>query len=847
MKTFPAVPIFLLSLVLTLTTSLSGIAQQPQSSLTETRAKAEGGDASEQYILGARYAYGEGLPKDQVVAVKWFRKAADQGHAKAQFFLGSAYASGEGVPKDAVVAVSWYRKAADQGLAPALYRLGEKYAYGEGVTKDAVVAVQLFRKAADLGDAWAQFSLGLAYGRGEGVSKDQVEAVKWYRKAAEQGHAPAQHNLGARYVYGEGVPKDEAQAYQWLLLASAQGNTSAKEDYTRLEMTLTPAQRTEGQRLAREFKPKLTGGAQALVWNGSPSGIVQQQQPSLAEIRTKAESGQAVAQYFLGRMYASGQVVTKDAVAASMWFRRAADQGHAEAQFFIGRMYKIGAGVTKDAETSAMWFRKAADQGFAEAQFFLGYAYASGEGVTKDQVEAVEWYRKAAEQGFARAQSSLGLAYGTGEGVKKDEVVAVKWYRKAAEQGDAWAQAFLGEVYAGGEGVPKNEVEAYRWLLLAAAQGNTTAKERCILIGNTLTPEKRAEGQRLAREFKPEISITKKEPLKSQTNDFEPYSSAKKAIDLAPENPLPSSQSVGWEVVQVNGRDYVTLESIHQFYRFSSYKVEGTDVLLSSNNLILKAQIGSREILINNIKSFLSYPVIESGGSALFSRLDLCKLIDPVLRPSYITNAEPFDTIVVDAGHGGHDVGASGVSGYEKDFTLKLATFVKDALQEKGFKVVLTRSTDTFITDSGRAVIANATPKSIFLSLHFNSSDNSKDSGIETFALTPHDSTASLERGGFNASGLTANSHDSANIALATAVHAMIISRFKFVDRGIKRTQGSVLSELKRPGLLFEGGFVTNDKECRLIASDTYLQSVSTAIADGMINYRTAMRGAMTN
>ncbi len=316
-----------------------------------------------------------------------------------------------------------------------------------------------------------------------------------------------------------------------------------------------------------------------------------------------------------------------------------------------------------------------------------------------------------------------------------------------------------------------------------------------------------------------------------------------------PTNPLPpSSQSGGWKVVKLNGRDYITAESIHQFYRFSSYKIDGSHVWLKSNNLILKAQIGSQEILINNIKFILSYPVTEHAGSALFSRLDLCKLIDPVLRPTYITDAEPFDTVVVDAGHGGHDAGARGVYGYEKDFALKMAASVKDALQKKGFKVILTRSTDTFITLGGRVAIANATPRSIFLSLHFNSGDSSTATGIETFALTPQGSSASLERGGgYNANGLTGNSHDSANIALATAVHAMVISRFKFVDRGIKRAQWSVLTGCKRPGVLFEGGFVTNGNECRLIASDTYRQSVSSAISDAIVNYRTALRGAMTN
>jgi N-acetylmuramoyl-L-alanine amidase len=270
-------------------------------------------------------------------------------------------------------------------------------------------------------------------------------------------------------------------------------------------------------------------------------------------------------------------------------------------------------------------------------------------------------------------------------------------------------------------------------------------------------------------------------------------------------------------------------------------------VWLRSNNLILKAQVGSQEMLINNIKFILSFPVLESGGRPLFSRLDLCKLIDPVLRPTYISDAEPFDTVVIDAGHGGHDAGARGVYGYEKDFALKMAFVVKDSLEKKGFRVILTRSNDTFITLSGRVAIANATPRSIFLSLQINSGGTAA-SGIETFALTPQGSAASLERGGgYNANGLTGNSHDSANIALATAVHAMVISRFKFVDRGIKRAQWSVLTGCKRPGVLFEGGFVTNGNECRLIASDTYRQSVSMAIADAISNYRLAIKGANTN
>lgn len=315
-----------------------------------------------------------------------------------------------------------------------------------------------------------------------------------------------------------------------------------------------------------------------------------------------------------------------------------------------------------------------------------------------------------------------------------------------------------------------------------------------------------------------------------------------------PAFPLPPSRDGGWQPVKIHGRDYLSAENIQQFYRFASLKVERTHVWLKSPNLILKAQVGSQDMLINNVKFILSYPVEEWNGKAMFSRLDLCKLIEPILRPSYITGAEPFDTVVLDAGHGGHDSGAKGVYGYEKDFALQMARTVRTALQKRGFKVVMTRDSDNFISRTGRVAIANKTPNCIFISLHFNSG-GSAASGIETFALTPQGSAASLERGGgMNYYGLTGNKQDSENIALATAVHGMVMYRlYTLVDRGIKRAQWTVLTGCNRPGILFEGGFVTNSQECRLIASTTYREALANAIGDAVLNYRKALQPTLNS
>jgi TPR repeat protein len=88
--------------------------------------------------------------------------------------------------------------------------------------------------------------------------------------------------------------------------------------------------------------------------------------------------------------------------------------------------------VTKDAVEAVKWYRKAAEQGDTDAQFRIGVSYYDGEGVAKDAVEAVKWYRKAAEQGLADAQTNLGNCYYNGEGVAKDAVEAYAFYNLAS-------------------------------------------------------------------------------------------------------------------------------------------------------------------------------------------------------------------------------------------------------------------------------------------------------------------------------------------------------------------------------------------------------------------------------
>ena len=126
-------------------------------------------------------------------------------------------------------------------------------------------------------------------------------------------------------------------------------------------------------------------------------------------------------------------------------------------------------------------------------------------GVGTAQPESIEELRARAEQGDADAQSSLGLAYATGRGVAQDDAEAVRWYRLAGDQGNPSGQLNLGLMYATGRGVPQDYVQAYMWLSLSASRSSGEARDRAVdnrdRVASRLTPDQRAEAQRLAREW----------------------------------------------------------------------------------------------------------------------------------------------------------------------------------------------------------------------------------------------------------------------------------------------------------------------------------------------------------
>ena len=297
-----------------------------------------------------------------------------------------------------------------------------------------------------------------------------------------------------------------------------------------------------------------------------------------------------------------------------------------------------------------------------------------------------------------------------------------------------------------------------------------------------------------------------------------------------------------WEVVKADGRDYLTLANIARFYQLrGNTQLTDRQVLLTDGRTRMELGRNPREISVNGVKQWLLFPALVQNDQVLISRFDLAKTIEPSLRPTMIANLRPFRTVVLDAGHGGKDRGASSRVGSEKNYTLDVCLALKRSLEEKGLRVVLTRGDDSFLPLEGRADAANLAGDAVFVSLHFNSSaEGGQASGFEVYAVTPQgaastdDHTASLDQ----FEGAPGNEFDEASLALATCVQHSLLGHLPQVDRGVRRARFAVLKFTRAPAILVEGGYLTNERESVIINDPAWRKRLAEAIAQGVENFQ---------
>jgi TPR repeat protein len=181
-------------------------------------------------MLSYLYAAGEGVPKDEKLAVQMCQKAAELGQSEAQKNLANMLLEGKnGFAKNSALAAEWYRKAAKGGNVDAQLALAHLYYDGDGVPQDYEEAERLYEMAAQQGNINACHMLGLIYDMGtDRHSVDKIKAFPWFLMAAEKGHKESQTSVGFAYLFGDGVPKDQAMAAIWFEKAANQDDNQAE-------------------------------------------------------------------------------------------------------------------------------------------------------------------------------------------------------------------------------------------------------------------------------------------------------------------------------------------------------------------------------------------------------------------------------------------------------------------------------------------------------------------------------------------------------------------------------------------------------------------------------------------
>src|SRR5213080_1806840 len=297
-----------------------------------------------------------------------------------------------------------------------------------------------------------------------------------------------------------------------------------------------------------------------------------------------------------------------------------------------------------------------------------------------------------------------------------------------------------------------------------------------------------------------------------------------------------------WQIIKVSGQDYLSVDNVSRFYGLpAGIAASGEKVEFEAAKHPLEFVGGSREAMMNGARSWLCFPVIEQGGKFLVSRTDVAKTIEPLVRPHRVPNVGKVQTIVVDPGHGGYDKGQVSRYGYEKDFALDVARKLRPLLLSKGLRVIMTREGDYFVPLEVRAQIANAARDSIFVSIHFNTTnDDPNATGFEIFSFTPRGAPSTSDSAvAPSALGTQPGSTvDAQSMALSACIYHSLLGHLPEYDRGIKRARFAVLRLTKVPAVLIEGGFLTERGESKLISNKDWRGKLAAAIGVGIESYR---------
>lgn len=281
---------------------------------------------------------------------------------------------------------------------------------------------------------------------------------------------------------------------------------------------------------------------------------------------------------------------------------------------------------------------------------------------------------------------------------------------------------------------------------------------------------------------------------------------------------------------------------------------------------------GMSHILIDNTLHHLPLPVLSVGGRTLVP-FDVARLMRQRGSPPKVSVSAPkvskspppdikvIRTLVIDAGHGGKDPGAIGSKGLqEKEITLDVVERLKRLLEQRDYHVVLTRSTDSYLTLKERVEICQREQPDLFVSIHINASPNHSATGFETYFSATRltlssDEGAAPRMGDLDKRLGPAGAHlsredreflyalyfgefQAEGHRLANSIQTALVSSFSNrLDRGVKPGRWFVVRWSQSPAVLVELGFISNPGTESLMKAAAHRDQLARALLQGIEKY----------
>ena len=305
--------------------------------------------------------------------------------------------------------------------------------------------------------------------------------------------------------------------------------------------------------------------------------------------------------------------------------------------------------------------------------------------------------------------------------------------------------------------------------------------------------------------------------------------------------------------IKFNKTDYADLAVFGKKQGFTASWTKTPDTLqLTLKKPGMKLDFTSEHIdfFANGLRVFAGAAIRAYQNSLWMSRVDIDNLLAPIAAPDPARRPVPgLRVIAIDPGHGGDDNGTTNprLKINEKTCTLDTANRLKTLLEQRGYKVVMTRTLDKYVGLAERPAIATQARADLLVSIHYNAVENPGDAqriaGVEVYRFTPRNQPP-IRRAQPTPADKMANPADASaywNALAAFQMHRALLAALKVPDRGLRHDKFAVLRLSPIPAILVEPGFLTNDTEARKIMTPAYRQKIAEAIAAGIQAYAAAL------